>query len=246
MVVKSTAIASRNASASSMRSASAVRPSRSIATQTQFNISTALEHDSDPQSPDTSDSPTSSSTTVVNNDALADAQQASTIRYVALVALAAVLMGFLFWMYRKYKARHGKTVQRERAQRALRRDVQLSRWQTIFRYRSNSGATAEELPEYEGKLPRYPTVEEVRVEEPISRTDTQLHGSDVARSSVSSVSHDSGRDSPHTSATRSSRTYSSFITDTSSDRHSETSFDAITRTRTDGASSFHTDSDVNL
>lgn len=182
---------------------------------------------------------------MVNNDTLTDAQQASTIRYVALVALAVVLMGFLLWIYRKYKARHGKTVQRERAHRALRRDVQLSRWQTIFRYRSNSGATAEDLPEYEGKLPRYPTIDEIPDEEPISRTGTRMHGSDVARSSVSSASHNSGSDSPHTSATRSSRTYSSFITDTSSDRHSETSFDAITRTRTDGASSFHTDSDVN-
>lgn len=260
VVVRSTA----RLNSSTSRGASATRPSRLAASQTSLYLSDISTDLGPPEEATQTPTPISPPTSNAQ-EAAEDAQQTNTIKYVALIALALVLIIVALYGLHRYRKRRLKTARRRRGHRALRRDVELSRWRTLFWQRPREGLGAEdELPKYDGKLPNYQVMTQVRaIEDAVIIDEDSLNQSHRPRNSTSELSTavaslgqtsttaDTQSISQHSlEGFSNSDSYETYTDSNSSsmrsDNHgaSNVSLEAITRTRTNNASSLHTDTDL--
>ena len=159
------------------------RISRSIATQTEttFPTSTSTPTETSTTTSQTS-TPTATTATNTDPDAAQDIQQANTMKLVALVALLVIAIGFSIWALHRHKLRKLKSTRQRRSNRALRRDVELSRWRTLFQHRSDSAAPEDNedgLPEYEGKLPNYTGTAVELDDEDLTRAQSTTNSNDI-------------------------------------------------------------------
>lgn len=260
VIVKTTARLNSSAS----RRASATRPSRIAGLQTSLYLSDITADPNYPAEATQTPAPTSPPT---NNaqEAAADAQQTNTIKYVALIALALVLIIVALYGLHRHRKRRLKSTRQRRGHRALRRDVELSRWRTLFWQRPREELGREdELPKYDGKLPNYPVMTQIRAVEdaviigedssnqprrsqsPASELSTNV--ASLERRSTTADTHSTSQGSSEGSSNSDSYemytdSSSNSIRTTNSHRASNVSLEAITRTRTNNAASLHTDTD---
>jgi hypothetical protein len=123
------------------------------------------------------------------DDGLADDSNIAgdtALRFISLIVLAAAAIVLLAYLVCRKRRKASKAMKENRSVTALRRDVELGRWRIpLFRHAGIGQVShaREDLPQYEGKLPAYPEMAQVRQVRVESIRDGSIYSSRITSDS---------------------------------------------------------------